>query len=71
MKDITFTNIFTLANVDAQKVLASLEDDPAHDGDTESQSRKRKRLDDLTPQERMIRRYYLLWSSDSLSKFFI
>ena len=55
MKDITFTNIFTLANVDAQKVLASLEDDPAND-EVESQSRKRKRLDDLTPQERMIRR---------------
>ena len=62
MKDITFTNIFTLANVDAQKVLASLEEDPTNgnDGDAESQSRKRKRLDDLTPQERMIRRYYLL-----------
>lgn len=59
MKDITFTNIFSLANVDAQKVLDSLDDPPpgpvnsSHD---DSQSRKRKKLDDLTPQERMVRR---------------
>jgi len=52
-------NIFSLANVDAQKVLNSLDDDD--DGEETSTSfveigRKRKRLDDFTPQEKMIRR---------------
>lgn len=58
------TNIFNIVNVDAQKVLNSIEDDDEDKncdsiGDTNNGSsnpRKRKRLDDFTPQERMIRR---------------
>ncbi|XP_066923851.1 uncharacterized protein [Clytia hemisphaerica] len=47
-------NIFCLANVDAEKVLNSLEDD--ENPSPEIIGRKRKRLDDFTPQEKMIRR---------------
>jgi len=49
------TNIFNLVNVDAQKVLNSIE----HDEEAREEKgipRKRKRLEDFTPQERMIRR---------------
>lgn len=48
-------NLFCLANVDAKKVLESLDDDDYNV--TQENSRKRKRLDDFTPQEKMIRRY--------------
>jgi len=54
------TNIFNIVNVDAQKVLNSIEDDDGEnncsDDKNGSNPRKRKRLDDFTPQERMIRR---------------
>ena len=52
-------NLFSLANVDAQKVLNSLDDDEAEETTTSfvEVGRKRKRLDDFTPQEKMIRRY--------------
>ena len=45
-------NLFCLANVNAKKVLDSLEDDT----NVQEIGRKRKRLDDFTPQEKMIRR---------------
>merc|ERR1712137_1189376 len=48
-------NLFCLANVDAQKVLNSLDDDKTP-ATTMEIGRKRKRLDDFTPQEKMIRR---------------
>ena len=50
-------NLFSLANVDAQKVLNSLDDDEGETSFFEI-GRKRKRLDDFTPQEKMIRRYF-------------
>lgn len=46
-------NLFCLANVDAKKVLDSLEDETEENHEV---GRKRKRLDDFTPQEKMIRR---------------
>lgn len=46
-------NLFCLANVNAKKVLDSLEDDDTNGPET---GRKRKRLEDFTPQEKMIRR---------------
>jgi len=51
-------NLFSLANVDAQKVLNSLDDDEGEETTTSfvEIGRKRKRLDDFTPQEKMIRR---------------
>lgn len=50
-------NLFSLANVDAQKVLNSLEDDELELNPTDVEiGRKRKRLDDFTPQEKMVRR---------------
>ena len=52
-------NLFCLANVDAQKVLNSLEDDDKPSAP--EIGRKRKRLDDFTPQEKMIRRYVLFY----------
>ena len=60
MLDISFlkTNIFNIRNVDAKKVLDSLDEDQKYDDDTDN-PRKRKRLDDFTPQERMVRRYYI------------
>jgi len=56
MLDINLTNIFNLANVDAQKVLDSLDDDDNDSQFSSTDSRKRKRLDDFTPQERIVRR---------------
>jgi len=58
MLDVSFlkTNIFSLNNVDAKKVLDSLEDDKLEADDRNESPRKRRRLDDFTPQERMIRR---------------
>lgn len=45
-------NLFCLANVDAKKVLDSLDDEE----EIQEIGRKRKRLDDFTPQEKMVRR---------------
>jgi len=45
-------NLFCLANVNAKKVLDSLDDDSP----CPEIGRKRKKLDDFTPQEKMIRR---------------
>jgi len=61
MLDISFlkTNIFSIRNVDAKKVLDSLEEDDRMGDDNnnnDNNSRKRKCLDDFTPQERMVRR---------------
>lgn len=50
--DIFKGNLFCLANVNAKKVLDSIEDET----NTQEIGRKRKRLDDFTPQEKMIRR---------------
>ncbi|XP_057315437.1 X-box-binding protein 1-like [Hydractinia symbiolongicarpus] len=57
MLDVSFlkTNIFSLGNVDAKKVLDSLEEDNMN-GFGNEQPKKRRRLDDFTPQERMVRR---------------
>ena len=58
MLDVSFlkTNIlFNQANVNVKKVLASLEDDNIKDDET---PHKRRRLDDFTCQEKMVRRYY-------------
>ena len=52
------SNIFNLVNVDAKKVLDSIKEDEAVKIE-EGGPRKRKRLEDFTPQERMIRRYAL------------
>lgn len=49
-------NLFCLANVDAKKVLDSLEDDDSDGCSAVRECRKRKKLDDFTPQEKMIRR---------------
>lgn len=59
MLDVSFlkTNIFSLSNVDAKKVLDSLEEDNTNaNGFSNEQPKKRRRLDDFTPQERMVRR---------------
>lgn len=56
------TNIFNIVNVDAQKVLNSIEDEEDEQQFVDkSNPRKRKRLDDFTPQERMIRRYCVIF----------
>lgn len=60
-------NLFSLANVDAQKVLNSLEDDELELNPTDVEiGRKRKRLDDFTPQEKMVRRYVRHYFHDML-----
>ena len=60
MLDTSFlkTSIFSLANVDAEKIFSSIAEDEK-EGSQEA-GRKRRKLDDFTPQERMIRRYHLL-----------
>ena len=56
MLDTSFlkTSIFSLANVDAEKIFSSIAEDEK-EGSQEA-GRKRRKLDDFTPQERMIRR---------------
>lgn len=49
------SNIFNLVNVDAQKVLNSIQEDESAKNE-EGGPKKRKKLEDFTPQERMIRR---------------
>jgi len=51
------SNIFNLVNVDAKKVLDSIQEDEDEKNEQEpGVPKKRKRLEDFTPQERMIRR---------------
>ena len=50
------SNIFNLVNVDAQKVLDSIQEDESAKNE-EGGPKKRKKLEDFTPQERMIRRF--------------
>jgi len=53
------SNIFNLVNVDAKKVLDSIQEDETAKSEetaTGGGPKKRKRLEDFTPQERMIRR---------------
>ena len=49
------SNIFNLVNVDAKKVLDSIQEDECAKNE-EGGPKKRKKLEDFTPQERMIRR---------------
>ncbi|XP_002162708.1 X-box-binding protein 1 [Hydra vulgaris] len=56
MLDTSFlkTSIFSLANVDAEKIFSSIAEDEREA--SQEAGRKRRKLDDFTPQERMIRR---------------
>ena len=48
---INYYEISRIPTVDAKKVLATIEDDELHPG------RKRRRLDNLNIEERVLRRY--------------